>query len=286
MKVFLPALFGALLLISPVLAADSLNLAVMATDDLAKEQDRYNILARYLKIGNPTLAGINITVAKDYPAAVEMFRSGQVDGMFAGSFVAGILVAKGMAVPVARPLMIGGNSTYRAVIIARKGAKEFTSIVDLRGKKVACTPFASVGEIYLRSLLTTGLKLETFVTVVPTASHLLAIRAVQDGEADYGITSDILFEPNKYPDLVKVGGGTGSYPLSILVLTPKASEKFGKELKSNLLDLNIDKSPAGVQVMKAFGCQAFIKTGIEDFSHTFNLIKDAGIDPKTFDWKF
>jgi ABC-type phosphate/phosphonate transport system substrate-binding protein len=270
----------------PVLAGDQITLAVMASDDANKETARYEILRRYLKIGNTSLDSIKIEVANDYPTAVELFRSGKVDGMFAGSFVAATLIAKGVATPVVRPLLADGASTYRALVVARKGTKPFQGIADFKGKKVSYTLLASAGEVYVRSLLPPSMKLESMFTAVPAASHSAALQAVEKGEADFAVVKDLAFDPAKFPTLEAVGKDSASNPNMTLILTPKAMERIGKDLKSNLLEVAKDQSGAGADVRKAFNCQGFIPTVPDDFVHTYNLIKEARIDPRTFEWKF
>jgi len=270
----------------PAMAGDQIILAVMASDDAAKEAARYEILRRYLRIGNESLDQIKIEVAKDYPAAVEMFRSGKVDGMFSGSFVAGILVAKEVAVPLVRPLLTDGSSTYRALVVARKGTKPFEGIADFKGKKVTYTLLASAGEVFVRSLLPPNMKPESLFVPVPAASHGLALQAVDKGEADYAVVKDLAFDPAKFPALEPVGKDSAANPNMTLILTPKAMARVGNSLKSNLLELEKDASIAGGDVRKAFGCKGFIPTGMADFSHTYTLMKNAGIDPKAFEWKF
>jgi ABC-type phosphate/phosphonate transport system substrate-binding protein len=270
----------------PAVAGEQITLAVMVADDATREGTHYETLRRYLKIGNSSLDQIKIEVAKDFPAAVELFRSGKVDGMFAGSFVAATLIAKGVATPVARPLLADGVSTYHAIVIARRGGKPFTGIADFKGKRVAYTPLASAGEVYVRSLLPPNVKLETILTPVPVASHGLALQALEKGEADFAVVKDLVFDPARFPALEAVGKDSASNPNMTLILTPGAMDRFGKELRSNLLELGKDESKAGEDVRKAFECKGFIPTTIDDFSHTYRLMKDAGIDPRTFEWRF
>ncbi len=282
----LALMLGIFMSAAPSLAGDQITLAVMASEDADREAARYEVLRSYLKVGNPSLDGIRIEVAKDYPHAVELFRSGKVDGMFAGSFVAATLIAKRLAVPVVRPLLMNGFSTYRALVIARRRTKPFTGIGDFAGKRVAYTLLASSGEVYVRSLLPPGTQPGSLFTPVPAASHLRAVQAVERGEADYAVIKDLVFNRVAFPDLEVVGMDPSANPNMTLILTPGAMKRFGKELRASLLYLEGDETIEAGDVRKEFLCSKFIPTTEDDFRHTYDLMKKAGIDPKTFDWRF
>ena len=268
------------------LAADTLNFVIMSSEDPKKEGPKYAALAEYLKAGSPGIGDIQLRVAKDYTEAAKLFQGGEVDGMFSGSFVAGIFIKKEVARPIARPVLTSGATTYKAVIIAKEGTKPFAGIGDFRGKKVAYTLLASSGEAFVRGLLPAGEKPENAYTPVPAASHLIAINAVQSGAADYAVVKNMVWDPAKFPGLALVGEDKGENPNNTLIMSNAAAGKHGEDIKRLLLKLEADTGAQAVEVKKLFGIKGFIPTTNADFTHTFEIFEKANINAKTFDFKF
>jgi ABC-type phosphate/phosphonate transport system substrate-binding protein len=271
---------------SAAFAADTLHFVIMSSEDPKKEGPKYTALAGYLKAGMPQIEDIQLRVAKDYPEAAKLFQGGEVEGMFSGSFVAGIFIKQELAAPVVRPVLANGASTYKAVVIAREGTKPFTGIADFKGKKVAYTLLASSGEAFVRGLLPAGEKPESVYTPVPAASHLVAINAVQSGAADYAVVKNMVWDPAKFPGLTKVGEDKGENPNNTLIMTVAAAGKYGEEIKRLLLKLDGDAGAQAVEVKKLFGIKAFTPTTNADFAHTFEIFEKAGINAQTFNFSF
>jgi len=102
------------------------------------------------------------------------------------------LLKKGLAIPVVRPVLIKGNvSTYKALVISKKGTPVFRGISDLRGKMVAYCALASSGEIFARTLLKQGESPSDCFTPVLSRSHQEAINAVMNGNADFAILNKV-----------------------------------------------------------------------------------------------
>jgi ABC-type phosphate/phosphonate transport system substrate-binding protein len=284
--VALVSLAFVLLAASAVFAADALHFVIMSSEDPKKEGPKYAALAEYLNAGSPSIGSIQLRVAKDYPEAAKLFQGAEVDGMFSGSFVAGIFIKKEVARPIARPVLVNGATNYKAVVIAKAGTKPFAGIGDFRGKKVAYTMLASSGEAYVRGLLAPGEKPESVYTPVPCASHLIAINAVQGGAADYAVVKNMVWDPAKFPGLALVGEDAGENPNNTLIMSNAAADKHGDEIKRLLLKLEGDEGAQAMEVKKLFGIKGFIPTAVADFSHTFDIFEKAGISAKSFNFTF
>jgi ABC-type phosphate/phosphonate transport system substrate-binding protein len=267
-------------------AAETLHFVIMSPIDAEKERPKYEALSAYLRSVNPLLGDIKLRIAKDYPEAAQLFKAGDAEGMFSGSFVAAVFIAKGVAKPVARPLAASGVSTYRASIVAKEGTKPFGGIDDLRGKRVAYTPLASAGEVFLRGLLAPGEKPESVYTPVPSVSHQAALEAVAGGAADYAVVKSTVFAPAQYPGLALVGSGTEEHPDNTFIMPPAVFDKLGALIAKALLGLEADTGEKAAAVKQAFGCTGFIATAGMDFAATFALLRKARVDPKTFDFLF
>jgi len=253
-------------------SAQTLNLVVTSATDPKKEGAKYELLAKYINSKSDKINAIQLRVARDYAEAASLFQGAGVDGMFSGSFLGAVLVKKGLAKPVARPLKNDGSSTYYATVVAKEGTKQFGGIADFKGKKVAYASLASSGEYFVRSLMPRGAKPEDFYTPVPAASHLIAINAVLNGAADYAVAKNTIWDPAKFKGLAIVGKDDGENPDGTLVLAPAAYDKYGEVLRTILLGLEKDTSAAAAEVRKAFDCRSFIPTAPKDFDHTIELL--------------
>ncbi len=267
-------------------AAETLHLVIMSPADPAKEGPKYEALSDYLRSANPLLGDIQLRIAKNYPEAARLFAAGDVEGMFSGSFVASVFIAKGLAKPVARPLAANGSSTYRAIVVAKEGAAPFSGIAEFKGKKVAFCLQASAGEVFVRSLLAPGEKLESVLTPIPVDSHQAALEAVTSGAADYAVVKNTVFVPAMFPGLIQVGSVAGEHPDNTLIMTDAAFKKVGTLISRALFGLERDTSEKAEAAKKAFGCRGFIATAGSDFAPTFTLLRKARVDPKTFDFVF
>ena len=271
---------------STVFAAESLHFVIMSPADAKQEGPKYEALSAYLRGANPLLGDIKLRIAKNYPEAARLFAAGDVEGMFSGSFVASVFIARGVAEPVARPVAENGSTTYRTSIVAKKGAAPFSGVADFKGKRVAYCLLAAAGEVFVRSLLGTEEKPESIFTPVPVDSHLAALEAVRSGAADYAVIKNKVFVQGQYPELIEVGSNAGEHPDNTLILSNAAFEKVGALISRALLGLEGDTSEKAKAVKQAFGCKGFIATTRIDFIPTFTLLRKARIEPKTFDFVF
>lgn len=267
-------------------AAEPLHILVMAPTTAAQELPKYQALGDYLKSVDPRLGDIKVRVAEDYPDAARFFKAEGVEGMFSGSFVAAVFIAKGYALPVARALRADGGSTYGAAIVAKAGTPPFGGLADLQGKRVAACPLATAGEAYLQSLLGPGKKPEEVFTPVPVSSHQAALEAVADGAADYAVVKNTVFVPETYPGLALVGSEVPGNPDNTFIMTRESHARLGDLISKALLGLEADTSEKAASVKEAFGCTGFLLTTGMDFAPTFSVIRQTGIDLKTFDFAF
>ncbi|HEY5984997.1 MAG TPA: PhnD/SsuA/transferrin family substrate-binding protein, partial [Streptosporangiaceae bacterium] len=79
--------------------AASLKIGIMQAQ--AGDARKYQPLLDYL---NKKGLSASFVTAGTYPAAADMFATGQVDAMFSGSGVAGAMMIKEVATPLARPV--------------------------------------------------------------------------------------------------------------------------------------------------------------------------------------
>jgi len=211
---------------------------------------------------------------RSYPDAAMKFEKGDVDIMFAGSGVAGVMIIKKVAYPLLRPVNHEGWSTYWAVILAPKGSPPFTGDpAYFDGKKIMSTALASSGAFYARSLLGRDREL------MKAGSHGIAIDGLANGTADVAIVKNRVWDAVKksYPDIVLVGQDTGENPDNTLIVSYKTDKSLIAVVESVLLGLENDNSREAIVVKESLKISKYIPTTEEDFSHTLTLLEKAGV---------
>lgn len=217
---------------------------------------------------------------RSYVDAAQKFADGQVDAMVAGSGVAGTMIIKDVAYPIARPVSMDGTSTYWAVVLAPKGSPPFGGNADyFKGKKIICSSLASSGEFFARSILGKDREL------LKAASHGVAIKALAMGQADVAIVKNRVWdsERGKYPSLDQVGNDMGENPNNAMIVSKKTNKDMVDKVKKALLNLENDTSKEAMALKKSLNIKGYIPTTKEDFSHTIPLLKKAGV---TKDFQF
>lgn len=262
------------------LAADVFRVAVCeGKSDVAK---KYAPLKSYLREKGIVLELVSTV---DNPESGRLFARGEVNGMFAGSGLAGSLILKGLAYPALRPVSKDGRSTYWAAVVGSKGAPHYTGTADyFAGKTVTMAELASSGEVYFRSL--PGIdKVGTEIVCAP--SHQAAIEALVRKEADYAVVKIWTWESlqEKYPQLQLIGEDAGENPEGTLVIARKTKKELADKMVAALFGLNRDYGERAQAVRDSLGIRFFTKTNVHDFDHTLHLLRQAGVD-RDFNFKF
>lgn len=246
----------------------------------AGEARKYQPLLQYL-----AQKGVSATfvTAPDHRASAEMFAKGKVDAMFGGSGVAGVLLLKGLAEPVARSISAEGPSTYHGVVITTRGAPRFDGTgAWFAGKRVIFAPLASAGEYYFQSFSPPR-------TAVPlkAASHGAALDALARGQADVAVVKNHIWtrERAKYPALQQVAEDTGENPDGSLVVSRALAADAAKRIASALTALGADASPAAAAAKASLKITGYAAAAPSDYAHTLELLKKAGVT-KDFAFQF
>jgi len=263
-----------------VLAGETFRIAVM---EAKKGQAlKFAPLIAYMKGKG---VAVELVGTKSYPDAARKFSTGGADAMFAGSGVAGCMLIKGLAAPVVRPVKKSGTSTYWAVVVARKGAPEFSGDTGyFAGKKILACSLASSGEFFYRSVHKGG---ELQGKLLKAGSHGAALEALAKGVADCAIVKNRVWDSEKerFAGLVVVGADKGENPDGSLIVSKNAPAALKAKVRAALLAVGADESAAAAKLKESLGVREYIVTTEQDFTHTLALLKDAGVD-ETFDFKF
>jgi len=261
---------GTLLMISPP-GNDTLNRALP-------------ILANYVRDKIDGLNRFHPIISQSYRDTGQKFASGQANAFYGGSFLSYILCARNLAIPIARGEDIYGINSYHSVLISQRGTP-YTGAASVKGKRITYVKEASAGEMYARKLLGGEDPSSVDQTrYIPSKSHELAIQYLRVGRADFAFVKNLVWEKNRwrYPDLVVVDEDNGENPNNVFLVSPAIYALYGEALKQILLNLHTDPDPRAQQLLSYLNLKKFIPTTYpESFSHTAQLVKDAGVDAQS-----
>lgn len=254
-----------------------------------KQKERFKPLAEYLT--NKTRVKVKITILSRYGNIIERFQSEKMDGAFFGSFTGALAIQKLEVDPIARPINLDGTSTYHGFLFVRRDSG-IKNVKDMKGKKMAFVEKATTaGYIfpiaYLKENGVTNIE-AFFSEYYFTGSHDAAIYAVLDKNADIGAAKHSIYErvrlsdPRVDKELVILAESV-KVPSNGLCVRKGLDKNLKKKLQDTLL--NLDKDPEGKVVLDKFGAIKFIETTVADYNPVFSLVKKAGIDIKTYNYK-
>lgn len=254
-----------------------------------KQKERYRLLGDYLskKIG----VELQFTILSRYGNIIDRFEAEHMDGAFFGSFTAALAIKKLGVQPLARPVNLDNTSTYHGYIFTRKksGIKHAS---DMKGKKMAFVEKATTaGYIfplaYLRENGITDID-HFFSDYFFAGSHDAAIKAVLNGEADLGAAKHSMYDRVRLEDPrvdreLAIIAQSPDVPSNGLCVRKGLDEKLKQKLKQALLGVQGD--PEGEPVLKKFGAIKFIETSAGDYRPVFDIVKRAGIDISTYQYR-
>lgn len=271
---FKQLLFALLLLaLASSAGAEEFKIGVMQAQ--AGSVKKYAALESYLKAKAIDVKFVHFS---DYNKAAAMFDQGELDGMFSGSGVAGIFILKGVATPLVRPVDFSGRSTYWGVVVGKKGEKPFTGKADyFNNRTVAYSAIASSGEFYYRSI--PGIdKIQDKAIVA--ANHQEALDLVKTGKADFAVVKNAVWSSLKgsYPELELLGQDAEQNPDNTLIVSKKTPARTVKNVLTALMAVGTAADAASVR--EGMKIQGFVMTTGNDFKHTLELLKHAGVTAK------
>ena len=267
-------LFGVAVFALLAASSEAAQLRIAITQDQKSLVKKYMPLMDYLAKKGTVPSYVEV---KDYQAAASLFARGGVDAMFCGSAAAGAFMISELAVPLVRPVNTDGHSTYKAVVLAPKGAPLFDGSAEyFKGKKVAFTGFDSSGEFYFNSL--PGATQIVAIRIMAD-SHAEAIEALDKGRADVAIVKNTVWESvqERYPNLAVVGEDKEENPDNTLIVSVNMLLALRAKITSELLAMQNDPMPEARAAKKSLKIFGFIKTTDKDFEHTLALLKSAGV---------
>jgi len=273
----------------PQQAEPKLLLGLIPEMNVFKQKERFRPLGDYL--AKKTGMEVQFTILSRYGDIIDRFTAAKMDGAFFGSFTGALAIDKLGVEPIARPVNLDNSSTYHGHIFVRKDSG-IRSVQDMKGKKIAFVDRATTaGYIFpLAFLRENGIKdIKTFFSeYFFTGSHDAAIDAVLDKKADIGAVKHSMYdrmrkEDPRIDEEILILADSPPVPSNGLCVRKDLDAALKKRLKDALLNLHTE--PEGQAVLKQFGAIKFIETSKDDYQPVFEMLKKAGIDIKTYNYK-
>ncbi|MBI4691760.1 MAG: phosphate/phosphite/phosphonate ABC transporter substrate-binding protein [Nitrospirae bacterium] len=264
-----------------------LLIGLIPEQNIFRQMDRYRPLAAYLS--EKTGLKVRLTILSKYGDIVERFKSRHLDGAFFGALTGTMAIIKLGVEPIARPVNQNGTSSVRSYIFVRADSK-IDSVKDMNGKRAVFVDRATVtGYLFAAAFLReNGVNdIEKYFTeYFFTGSHDSAIYSVLDNRADIGSAQNTFFNVlvSKDPTIkreLRIIARSEEFPETTLCMRKNISPGIKNSLTNTLL--NMDRDPAGRDILKKFGASKFIRAEIKDFNSVFNLAKRARVDIRTYE---
>ncbi len=242
MKISLPVLllFILLGLTGGIAVADDgkpvINFGVIPRYNPMVMYRNYQPLMDYLT--EKTSYHFELTLARDYPQAVEQLRTDVTQLASLGDVTFFEAHRSFGAQPLVRPLNEKGEPTYRSVIIVRK-ASSIKSLSDLKGKTFAFgSSHSTSGNLIPRLyLFQHGITLFDLADYQNLDSHDSVAKAVLKGKVDAGAVKDVVAE--RYRDYgLEFLALSDPIPSVPIVARPEADPNLLLEVREALLAIN------------------------------------------------
>jgi phosphonate transport system substrate-binding protein len=266
----------------------TLLIGLIPEQNLFRQMERYEPLAAYLS--EKTGTQITLTVLTRYGNIIDNFVTGKLDGAFFGSFTYALAHAKLGVQVIARPEGLDGVSSYHGLIFVRKGSG-ITSYRDMKGKRFAFVDKATTaGYLFpLAYFQKRGVNYRTYLKKSYfTGTHEDAILDVLNKKADIGAAKNTVFERLAQSDArikndLIVLEESFKVPENALALRNDLDDHLLKKFKSALLEM--DRDPAGIEVLKIFGAKRFIETTEADYQPIYRTAQEIQLNLTAYDYR-
>ncbi|KPK36937.1 MAG: hypothetical protein AMK70_00385 [Nitrospira bacterium SG8_35_1] len=269
--------------------AITLRLAIVPEKNTFEQLRRYKYITDYLS--QKMEMDVTVEIMANYGEISEAFQEGRADAGFFGSFSYVLTRAKTGIEPIARPVWLDGNSTYRGYIFVRKNSG-IETVKDMQDKSLVLVDKATTAG-YIFQLYYFGYygitSLESYFSKISFArSHDAAVWSVYTGEADIGGAKNHIFNKFKeeYPDFkdqMVIIAESPEVPSNGLAVRKDLNPAIKLRLKTLLLTLHQDE--IGQKVLENFGASKFIETTDNDYKVLYNMVKDLGINLERYSSK-
>ena len=263
-------------------AERTLRLLLVPEKNTFEQRRRYKYITDHLS--KKMEMNVTVEIMANYGEISVAFQEGRADAGFFGSFSYVLTHAKAGIEPIARPVWLNGNSTYRGYIFVRKDSG-IETVKDMKNKSLVLVDRATTaGYIFQRYYFKySGIaNLEDYFSRISFArSHDAAAWAVYTGEADIGGAKNHIFHSlqEEYPDFKEqmvILAESPEVPSNGLAVRKDLNPAIKLRLKTLLLALH--ETTEGQEILKNFRALKFVETTNNDYKVLYNMVKELGID--------
>lgn len=256
--------------------------------NIFRQDERFRPLSAYLS--ERTGRTVRFTMLARYGNILDSFERRHLDGAFFGSFTGALAIQRLGIEPLARPVDLGGRSTYAGYIFVRKDSG-IANAAGMRGKRFAFVEKAtSAGYLFpLAYLHAQGIKdVDAFLGASYfTGSHDASVYAVLQGKANIGAAKDTVYdwlrtvEPRIDKELV-VLAKSAEFASNGLGVRKDMDPSLKAKLRSLLLQLH--ESAEGRKVLEPLRAKRFTEARVEDYQSVLDEAEKAGIDIRKYEF--
>jgi phosphonate transport system substrate-binding protein len=263
-------------------AVVTLRLLLVPEKNTFEQRRRYKYITDYLS--RKMEMNVIVDIMANYNEISVAFQRRSADAGFFGSFSYVLTHITSGIEPIARPVWLNGNSTYRGYIFVRKDSG-IENVNDMKNKSLVLVDKATTaGYIFQRYYFKyNGINdLENYFSRISFArSHDAAAWAVYTGEADIGGAKNHIFNSLKeeYPDFKEkmvVLAESPEVPSNGLAVRKDLNPAIKLRLKTLLLGLH--ETAEGQEVLKNFKALKFVVTTDDDYKVLYDMVEQLGID--------
>ena len=273
----------------PDIGGEVLRLVIIPEKNVFEQRRRYKFITDYLS--KKLEIAVLVEVMNNYGDICDAFLEGRADAGFFGSFSYVLTRAKADIEPLARPVWLNEESTYRGYIITRKDSS-INTVEDMQDKSLILVDKATtagyVFPMYFFKYSGISNLDDYFAKLIFAGSHDAASWAVYTGEAEVGGVKSHIYNAmaKEYPDFneqMQVLVESPEVPSNGLAVSNSLNPAIKSRLKNILLRLH--ENEEGQQVLKDFGALKFIKTTDEDYRVLYTMVNALHIDLQEYPYK-
>ena len=265
-----------------------LTIGLIPEQDIFIQKKRYKPLLGFLskELGVP----IEIKILSRYGNIIDNFNDLGLDGAFFGSFTGAMAIQKLGVEPLARPLYIGGASTYYGMVFVKKGSGIRTA-EDMRGKQLVVVDRATTAGYLLPLAYFKALGIDDykiwFEEYYFSGTHEDAINDVLNGRADIGAAKNTVFyrmatENNQVSKELEILATSPHVPANGLAVKNDLPEELKDRLQRLLLGMH--NSNRGREVLDGLTIEKFIETNEADYQPVLDYATNIGLDLNTYNY--
>lgn len=269
--------------------APKLVIGLIPEMNVFKQMERFQPLAEHLE--QQLGVTVELKILSRYGNLIDSFITQKMDGAFFGSFTGALAIEKLQVIPLARPMNLNGESTYRGLVYTRKDSG-IRTLDDMKGKRFAFVEKATTaGYLFpLAYFRNNGIaNAETYLGEIFFAgSHDASLDAVLNRKADLGASKNTVFEwvraaNPRIDQEIHILAESLDVPSNGLCVRPDLDPALRQKIREVLLAL--DSTAEGQIILEKFKARKFIPTTTADYRPVIDLATQAGINLKTYQYQ-